>query len=764
MAEDIKKILHIEVDGQKTIADLRKECTDLKRELDGCAVGSEEAAKKSQELKQKQADLNAAMKGAVTETGKLTKSYNGLSSQMAKLKAAQKNVDLSTRKGRKEYKAYAKEINKLNDQLKKADAQNGVFGRNVGNYANSIKDAFKGMGGVVGGVFGGITSGLKMLVTNPWVAILTGIVMAIKELGNAFKRNDTAMNQAAKTGNKIKAVFTAIQRTFDGIVTKITEADSGIKKFVEKTLDYLAKGINGIVRAAIKAVGWVKGLFGKKNTDEMLAGWESFTEKFTKDAEEAEETLNNITDREDALQKKRIAWTVQNAKDRAAAAELEAKAADRENYTAEQRLKFLEEAAQKRKAIIQREKADVQEQLAILKLKHSLNQSTDADMQEEADLTAQLIDLDAQLSDADKALNNQKKTLAKEGIKEENEALKAQKEALTQNKKSIDQELKNAKQYSMEKYMLTKERLETEKQLEIVAAQMSIKDAEQLAKTLLDIEERYADQSEDIEKNRLLELKEQREKQKQNELAESTMGMDTGSLGYYQKQLEYAQWYYSTLEQLETESDEDFKARQIQAQNEVLNAEKAVINKRIDNYQDLAAGIGSILSTVTGAWEDSINRQIEAGEISEEEGKKQFQGVKALQIAMATINMLSGIATALSGAFTTKSGPWDIALAAIQATTIAAAGGAEIAQIAKTTIGGNGGGTAAGGAGSFVLPKLDDYTPNYTQNITGANDTANLQKTIKDSLGDLTVQAVVVESEVTAKQMTAKKRNAEATW
>lgn len=763
MAEDIKKILHIEVDGQKTIADLRKECTDLKRELDGCAVGSEEAAKKSQELKQKQADLNAAMKGAVTETGKLTKSYNGLSSQMAKLKAAQKNVDLSTRKGRKEYKEYAKEINKLNDQLKKADAQNGVFGRNVGNYANSIKDAFKGMGGVVGGVFGGITSGLKMLVTNPWVAILTGIVMAIKELGNAFKRNDTAMNQAAKTGNKIKAVFTAIQRTFDGIVTKITEADSGIKKFVEKTLDYLAKGINGIVRAAIKAVGWVKGLFGKKNTDEMLAGWESFTEKFTKDAEEAEQTLNDITDREDALQKKRSAWTVQNAMDRRDAAELEAKAADRENYTVEQRLKFLEEAAKKRKAMIQREKADVQEQLAILKLKHSLNQSTDADMQEEKDLEAQLIDLDGDLANADRNLLNQKRALTKEGIKEENEALKAQKEALTQNKKSIDQELKNAKQYSMEKYMLTKERLETEKQLEIVAAQMSIKDAEQLAKTLLDIEERYADQSADIEKNRQLELKEQREKQKQNELTESTMGMDTGSLGYYQKQLEYAQWYYSTLEQLETESDEDFKARQIQAQNEVLNAEKAVINKRIDNYQDLAAGIGSILNTVAGAWEDSINRQIEAGEISEEEGKKQFEGVKAIQIAVATIQTIAGAVGAFMG-ITKDTGGWGIAIAAIEAAAVTAAGAAQIAQIKNTTIGTGSSGGNTPASGGFVLPKLDNYEPQYTQNLTGANDTANLQKAVSDAIGDISVKAVVVESEVTAAQDKRKKRSAESTW
>lgn len=55
---------------------------------------------------------------------------------------------------------------------------------------------------------------------------------------------------------------------------------------------------------------------------------------------------------------------------------------------------------------------------------------------------------------------------------------------------------------------------------------------------------------------------------------------------------------------------------------------------------------------------------------------------KALAIASTTIQTLVGIATAISGAFTTKSGPWDIALAAAQATAIAASGAASIAKIA----------------------------------------------------------------------------------
>lgn len=62
-----------------------------------------------------------------------------------------------------------------------------------------------------------------------------------------------------------------------------------------------------------------------------------------------------------------------------------------------------------------------------------------------------------------------------------------------------------------------------------------------------------------------------------------------------------------------------------------------------------------------------------------EEGTAQQKG---MAIAAATIQTLAGIATAISGAFTTKSGPWDIAIAAAQAAAIAASGAATITKIA----------------------------------------------------------------------------------
>lgn len=83
----------------------------------------------------------------------------------------------------------------------------------------------------------------------------------------------------------------------------------------------------------------------------------------------------------------------------------------------------------------------------------------------------------------------------------------------------------------------------------------------------------------------------------------------------------------------------------------------------------LASGLSSILNSIA-SMQDTNDR----------EG---FERSKKMQTAAATINMLVGITSALSGLFTTKSGPWDVALAAMQAATIAASGTANIAQIQK---------------------------------------------------------------------------------
>lgn len=119
----------------------------------------------------------------------------------------------------------------------------------------------------------------------------------------------------------------------------------------------------------------------------------------------------------------------------------------------------------------------------------------------------------------------------------------------------------------------------------------------------------------------------------------------------------------------------------------------------IKNYTSLADGIGSIIGSISDMMEEGTAEQ------------------KGLAIAATTIQMLTGIATALSGAFTTKTGPWDIALAAVQAASIAAAGIASITKISQVKSDGSG--------SSISVPSVNmgavvASAPEFVQSVDGA--------------------------------------------
>lgn len=128
----------------------------------------------------------------------------------------------------------------------------------------------------------------------------------------------------------------------------------------------------------------------------------------------------------------------------------------------------------------------------------------------------------------------------------------------------------------------------------------------------------------------------------------------------------------------------------------------------------------------------------------DQNNKEGFERSKKLQIASATIQMFTGIATALAGAFTTKSGPWDIALAAIQAATIAASGILNINKIKNTTFDGGGAATpSAGAVNATIMPPVQ-----YSNAVQGAELNGNIQNTkvfvlesdIVDTISKVSVQ------------------------
>lgn len=152
---------------------------------------------------------------------------------------------------------------------------------------------------------------------------------------------------------------------------------------------------------------------------------------------------------------------------------------------------------------------------------------------------------------------------------------------------------------------------------------------------------------------------------------------------------------------------------------DALNKEQT--QREIQRYSIAASGIGQIFTNL--------------GEFMEEGSKEQ----KAMQIMGATINMLGGITAAIAGAFTTHTGPWDIALAAIQATAIATSGAATIAQMAKTNK--NNASSASARPNTAAIASIQAPVQ-YTQDIQGAS----IEGAIKDT------RVYVVESDISNTQ------------
>lgn len=237
----------------------------------------------------------------------------------------------------------------------------------------------------------------------------------------------------------------------------------------------------------------------------------------------------------------------------------------------------------------------------------------------------------------------------------------------------------------------------------------------QFAKNSIDYNDRVLDRQ--LALNDILEQTEQERFEKQNQLLIANEQKKLDILKEFQQRaIEEGDWQ-SQLELQQDIADQEV-AIQVEKNRQIVESEERRKEKQIQIMNDVSTALSAAGSVTQGILEITQAAAEKDGEISEQEAKK----IKGLQIAIATMNMLAGITAALSGAFTTKTGPWDIALAAIQATTIAAAGTANIMKIKNTDLTGS----VSSGAQAAVTPNSNIYGTDipfsYTKQVTGASE------------------------------------------
>ena len=184
---------------------------------------------------------------------------------------------------------------------------------------------------------------------------------------------------------------------------------------------------------------------------------------------------------------------------------------------------------------------------------------------------------------------------------------------------------------------------------------------------------------------------------------------------FLQSQIELKKFELDTLHQLEGESNEEFRARQLQKEQEYVDAKRALASEQIALAQNVASGVSSILSSLADIYESDTDA-------SEKELKK----AKNLRIAGATIDMLSGVVTAISTAMSLGpiAGP---IMGAINSAAVIAAGVANINKIKSQSTSKNGGGGGTNVSAAVSAPTTSTNIPTI-RTATSASEEDRLNR------------------------------------
>ena len=265
MAEETITILKIGTDeAVKNINDLRSNIKILKENLGDLEIGTEEYQDTLDELKVNQNALKDAMYAtsssmedvANAATG-ASESYNSLVHRMASLKEEFRATNDAARRT-----TIGTEIREINDELKKMDALQGNFQRNVGNYRSVLSglgdglDAFrKGLGAATGGLKG-LKDGTEALAKSPAIATFSILVSVVMKLVDGLKENETATAGLQSAMAALQPVMDFISGIVQTLADYLADLIGKVTQFVTSNglMQKIVQGVMGVGNAIFRFV------------------------------------------------------------------------------------------------------------------------------------------------------------------------------------------------------------------------------------------------------------------------------------------------------------------------------------------------------------------------------------------------------------------------------------------------------------------------------------------------------------------------------
>ena len=530
-------------------------------------------------------------------------------------------------------------INAVTKELKGAEEATGRFNRNVGNYENAIKSVFgnnqlvAGIQAVRNGVIG-VSKAFDLLKSHPVIAVISVITALFLKLANSAKNNEEQYVKLQQVLAPLKMGMDGITRVVESIVDVFLSAAQAVTGLVGAFLDFIGVGdsINQNSKDYIELEKQKLDLANKERSDLVASDLRAKSAQKDKySAEERIQFLNEAIDKEKAMADneleqakqrleiaKKEAERTKNSKeanDELAQAEANlynvqkeyntktrelysqrSEAQTKLNQEEEQRLQLVQERSDKELAAMRalRDSENALIKDSFEKQKADINASYDdqiADlkkrMETEENLTTEAkAAMSATIANLEKQRDTELAELNEESIREK----------LEQEAAYIEQRLQLATEGTIQEYSLKAEQLKKEKEIELSNTKLT---AEQ--KQL--IEERYQKKLDEMTSEHERKKQEKAMKAFELELSNRLAAAKIAGEDELQVELENAKKRLDSLQQLEGESDAEFKARQLEAQQEYLDAKEELAQREIEIEQAKFEAASQITGALSGLFE-----------------------------------------------------------------------------------------------------------------------------------------------------------------
>lgn len=388
------------------------------------------------------------------------------------------NLEVNTKDAKKSLKGLEKGVDDVNKEVKETSKSTQQMSGTLDKVTGGAVSKF----GAFKGALTSVTTGFKSMK----VAIIgTGIgalLIAVVALGQAFTRSEEGQNKFAKimgvigsiTGNLLD-LLADLGENIIGVFENPKQAIKDFTKLLKENITNRFEGLLELIPQIGKAIGLLfegefteagkvaanavgKVALGVDSITDSISGAidavKEFGEEVAADANAAAKIADQRANAEKAARK----LIVERAQAEQDIARLREKAVNKEKFTAQERIAFLEEAGKISEELAAKETAVAKLRLEAKLTENSLAKSNKEDLNEAAQLEASVIQLETQRLNLQKRLST--------------ELLTARREAATQAKKDAKEEpvvvdKKLQKIYDIQKAFIKKQQdLEAETEIQ----------------------------------------------------------------------------------------------------------------------------------------------------------------------------------------------------------------------------------------------------------------------------------------------------------